>query len=40
MVSQDTLMDQLSLAFVKIDFLYAVQRTGETVEASFEINPT
>ena len=28
--------DQFSLNFVKIDFLYSVQRTGETVETSFD----
>src|SRR5262245_18296029 len=27
--------DQFSLSFVKIDFLYTVQRTGETVEDTF-----
>jgi type VI secretion system secreted protein Hcp len=27
--------DELGLNFVKIDFLFAVQRTGETVEATF-----
>jgi type VI secretion system secreted protein Hcp len=32
-------LDQLSLAFVKIDFLYTVQRTGETVESSFDAGP-
>ena len=29
-------MDQFSLNFVKIDFLYTVQKTGETVETSFD----
>lgn len=28
--------DQFSLNFVKIDFLYSVQRTGKTVETSFD----
>ena len=28
--------DQFSLNFVKIDFLYTVQRTGETVETTFD----
>ena len=32
----DTPFDQLSLSFVKIDFLYTVERTGETVETSFD----
>jgi hypothetical protein len=26
----------MSINFVKIDFLYTVQRTGETVESSFD----
>ena len=28
--------DSMSITFVKIDFLYTVQRTGETVETSFD----
>jgi type VI secretion system secreted protein Hcp len=28
--------DQMSLNFVKIDFLYTVERTGETVETTFD----
>ena len=28
--------DQFSLTFVKIDFLYTVQRTGEVVETAFD----
>ena len=28
--------DQFSLSFVKIDFLYTVQKTGETVETAFD----
>jgi type VI secretion system secreted protein Hcp len=31
----DSPLDEMSLNFVKIDFLYTVQRTGETVETSF-----
>jgi len=34
--TEDHPTDQMSLAFAKIDFLYSVQRTGETVEASFD----
>jgi type VI secretion system secreted protein Hcp len=34
--NRDTPLDALSLNFVKIDFLYTVQRTGETVEAAFD----
>lgn len=30
--------DEFTLAFVKIDFLYTVQRTGEVVESSFVFN--
>jgi type VI secretion system secreted protein Hcp len=33
--SEDFPTDQLSLNFVKIDFLYTVARTGEVVEAEF-----
>ena len=33
--SEDTTMDSLMLNFVKIDFLFTVPRTGETVEAAF-----
>ena len=29
--------DQLSLIFAKIDFLYTVDRTGETIEATFDV---
>ena len=29
--------DQLSLVFAKIDFLYTVDRTGETSEAEFDV---
>ena len=29
--------DSFSLNFTKIDFLYTVQRTGETVESSFDL---
>jgi len=29
-------VDQLSLNFAKLDFLYTVDRTGETVETSFD----
>ena len=34
--------DQMTLNFVKIDFLYTVDKTGETVETSFDpsVNPT
>ena len=32
--------DSFSLNFTKIDFLYTVQRTGETVEAAVEFNRT
>jgi type VI protein secretion system component Hcp len=37
-IQEDRPEDQFSLNFVKIDFLYTVQRTGETVETSF--NPS
>jgi type VI secretion system secreted protein Hcp len=33
---EDKPTDQMSLNFVKIDFLYTVDRTGETVESSFD----
>jgi type VI secretion system secreted protein Hcp len=32
----DVPFDQLSLSFVKIDFLYTVEKTGETVETFFD----
>ena len=32
----DSPIDQMSINFVKIDFLYTVQRTGETVEDTFD----
>ena len=35
-IQEDRPEDQFSLNFVKIDFLYTVQRTGETVETSFD----
>jgi type VI secretion system secreted protein Hcp len=35
-VEDDSPEDQFSLNFVKIDFLYTVQRTGETVETTFD----
>ena len=34
--SDDSPEDQFSLNFVKIDFLYTVQRTGEMVETAFD----
>jgi len=34
--TEDRPEDQFSLNFVKIDFLYTVQRTGEVVETSFD----
>jgi type VI secretion system secreted protein Hcp len=33
---EDRPVDQFSLNFVKIDFLYTVQRTGEMVETTFD----
>jgi type VI secretion system secreted protein Hcp len=41
MTSQDpnSPHDSMSLNFVKIDFLYTVQRTGETVDDSFNPRP-
>jgi type VI secretion system secreted protein Hcp len=30
-------LDQMSLAFAKIDFLYTVQRTGEMIETTFDL---
>src|SRR5262249_19925190 len=35
-IQDDRPEDQFSLNFVKIDFLYTVQRTGETVETFFD----
>jgi type VI protein secretion system component Hcp len=32
----DSPHDSMSINFVKIDFLYTVQRTGETVETGFD----
>jgi hypothetical protein len=37
---EDSPSDRMSLNFVKIDFLYTVQRTGEMVETTFSQNPT
>ena len=34
---EDVPTDEFSLNFVKIDFLYTVARTGETVETSFDL---
>ena len=37
-IKQDELpLDQLSLNFVKIDFLYTVDKTGETTQAAFDL---
>jgi type VI secretion system secreted protein Hcp len=40
--NEDKPSDQMTLNFVKIDFLYTVDRTGEVVESSFDTsgNPT
>jgi len=38
--AEDRPTDQLSLNFVKIDFLFAVEQTGEVVESTFTQNPT
>jgi type VI protein secretion system component Hcp len=37
---EDSPSDRMSLNFVKIDFLYTVQRTGEMVDTTFSQNPT
>ena len=37
---QDRPEDQASLSFVKIDFFYSVQRTGEEVETEFDFGPS
>ena len=34
----DSPEDSVSISFVKIDFLYSVQRTGETVESTFDFS--
>ena len=37
-IKQDELpLDQLSLNFVKFDFLYTVDKTGETTQAAFDL---